>query len=159
MTITRSILALALVLAPAAVGCSHDDDHSHHPAAHARTSGAEHAQHADHPNGTRVATVDRDGNGTADGVAVVSERPTALDQGESASDIEITRQIRSAVVDDSSLSFGARNCVIVTRNGDVTLRGDVTGTEAAAIERHAMAVAGVTHVENELHVTNTASTD
>jgi hypothetical protein len=150
MTLIRSILALALVALPMAAGCSHEEEHAtRHGHAHARTSGGEHRRAL--PNGDRVASVDRDGDGTADGVAVLDDTPTALDQGESASDIEITRQIRSAVVGDSSLSFGARNCVIITRNGDVTLRGDVTDAESAAIARHATEVAGVTHVENQLH--------
>ena len=158
MNITRSLLALTLVALPLAVGCSHDDD-MHHDHDHARvdqTTGDEHhdAQSDAHHTGTQVTTRDTDHDGTDDTVAVEDSGPTALDQGESAADVEITRQIRSAVVSDSSLSFGARNCVIITNGGNVTLRGDVTSVESAAIERHAMAVAGVTHVQNNLHASD-----
>jgi hypothetical protein len=154
MRLTTSLCALALIVLPSAIGCSHDDDH-HGDHNVARTSGAE----RDHDR-ARVATRDTDHDGTADTVAVRDESPpTALDQGESASDVEITRQIRAAVVADSSLSFGARNCVIITRDGDVMLRGDVTGAESDAIERHAQTVAGVTHVTNALNVTDQVATD
>lgn len=145
MTFSRILLCLALV--PMGIACSHDDDHHDRDAHAERTSGAEH-EHA------RVVTQDRDHNGTADTVAVQEDQPTAMDQGENASDVEITRQIRSAVVGDSSLSFGARNCTIITNGGNVTLRGDVTGAESDAIERHAHQVAGVTHVTNSLNVTD-----
>jgi len=153
MKITRLLLTLAVV--PMALACSHDD--AHRDGVHAdRTSGDE---HRDGDHGSAVVTRDTDHDGTDDTVAVRDDGPTALDQGESSSDVEITRQIRSAVMGDSSLSFGARNCVIVTQNGDVTLRGDVTAAESDAIERHAHAVAGVTHVTNDLHATDRARAD
>ncbi len=143
MTFSRILLCLALV--PMGVACSHDDGHHDHEGHAERTSGDEH---------TRVATRDRDHDGTTDTAGVQQDQPTAMDQGENASDVEITRQIRSAVVGDSSLSFGARNCTIITNGGNVTLRGDVTGAESDAIERHAHQVAGVTQVTNSLTVTD-----
>jgi hypothetical protein len=172
MTLTRCLLVLALVTSSAALGCSHDDDH-HHDAQMARTSGDEHdhdrqydgtrvathdtdhdgtrvATHDTDHDGTRVTTRDTDHDGTDDTVAVQGNGPTALDQGESESDVEITRQIRSSVVNDSSLSMTARNCVIITNGGHVTLRGNATSAESAAIERHAMHVAGVLHVQNDI---------
>ena len=152
MKITRLLLTLAVV--PMAIACSHDDGHAHEGTHADRTSGDEHA--ADHDHGTRVVTRDTDHDGTRDTVTARSDGPTALDQGESSADVEITRQIRSAVTGDSSLSFGARNCVIITQQGSVTLRGDVTSAESAAIAHHAHAVVGVSHVQNDLHATDSA---
>jgi len=83
-----------------------------------------------------------------------SSQTTAIDQSEDSSDVAITGRIRQAVVADSSLSLGARNCVIVTQHGHVTLRGDVTRAERDAIIAHAGRVAGATNVESELHVTD-----
>jgi len=156
MNSARILLVLSLGFAPAAVGCSHDDDmHGDHATAY-RSTGDEHGDgngHA-HVAGSRVTTRDTDHDGMDDTVAVRGTGRTATDQGESPSDVEITRQIRSAVVGDSSLSFGARNCVIITNGGHVTLRGNATAAESAAIERHAMAAAGVLHVENDLQTTD-----
>ena len=145
MKLTRTLLVLALAAAPLGIGCSHDDDHhDDHPMAH----------QGDTSGGSRVHTEDRDHDGTDDTVVAEDDSaPTALDQSEDSSDVEITRQIRAAVVGDSSLSFGARNCVIVTQHGVVTLRGDVTRAERDAIDRHAREVAGVPRADDMLHAT------
>jgi osmotically-inducible protein OsmY len=114
---------------------------------------------------TTVATRDTDHDGTDDTVDAHgasthasaghgASQPTAMDQSEDAHDVDITGRIRQAVVADSSLSLGARNCVIVTQHGHVTLRGDVTRAERDAIVVHAERVAGVTNVNSELHVTD-----
>lgn len=85
--------------------------------------------------------------------AMRNDPPTAAEQSESGDDVEITRQIRVAVVGDSSLSFGARLCTIITRDRVVTLRGDVaTGAERDAIDRHAHDVTGVVRVDDLLSV-------
>ncbi len=87
MNSTRVLLVLSLSFVPAAVGCSHDHDmhQDHGTAGHAdRTSGHEQA------HGTRVVTRDTDHDGTDDTVAVAGTAQTAMDQGESASDVEIT---------------------------------------------------------------------
>jgi len=80
-----------------------------------------------------------------------------MDQSESAEDLEITRQIRSAVFGDSSLSFSARNCTIITRDTIVTLRGSVTHAESVLIEQHAHEAPGVTRVDNLLEMSDAAS--
>ena len=77
---------------------------------------------------------------------------TAADQSNEPADLEITRRIRAAVVMDSALSVGARNCTIITRNSVVTLRGNVSRAEQRRIAAHAQAVPGVTRVENHLAV-------
>jgi osmotically-inducible protein OsmY len=48
-----------------------------------------------------------------------------LEQGTSDSDRSMTQRIRRALLRDESLSFTAKNILIVTRAGNVTLRGFV----------------------------------
>jgi osmotically-inducible protein OsmY len=78
--------------------------------------------------------------------------PTASDQGNSQSDIETTAKIRRAIVADDSLSVSAHNVTIVTRDGKVTLRGDVSSMqEKAAVAAKAEAAAAAS-VDNQLTV-------
>ena len=145
----RFLIALALVSVPlGVVACSHDENPHASTAAHAdRTTGDEHARAHDHAPVQATAQAD----------VVQGDVPTAMDQSESAEDLEITRQIRAAVVGDSSLSFGARNCTIITRGTIVTLRGNVTHAESLVIERHAHEAPGVTRVDNLLDMSDAAS--
>jgi hypothetical protein len=151
---TRSLLSVGVIALALAAGCGHDDGNRAYRAGRTTTTtGGDHG-------GPRVTTRDTDHNGRPDTVAVRDDHrdalPTAMDQSESAGDLEITRQIRSAVVGDSSLSFGARNCVITTQSGVVTLQGDVTHNERESIVRHAQQAAGVTRVNDRLNVTDAA---
>jgi osmotically-inducible protein OsmY len=78
---------------------------------------------------------------------------TADQQGSTDADRQTTRQIRKALMKDSSLSTYAHNIKIITRNGRVTLRGPVrTEDERAGIEAKAAAVAGAENVRNKLTV-------
>jgi len=78
---------------------------------------------------------------------------TPLDQGETEADRAITAAIRRAILAQEGMSTGAQNCVIVTHNGVVTLRGTVaTQAERDAVEAQAKAVSGVVSVVNELEV-------
>jgi osmotically-inducible protein OsmY len=80
---------------------------------------------------------------------------TAGQQSNVKSDMELTRQIRQAVVKDSSLSVLAQNVKIVSANGSVTLRGPVkTEAEKDAIGSKAQAIAGADRVSNQLEVKN-----
>jgi len=82
-----------------------------------------------------------------------SNTPTPMDQGNGASDLKITQQIRQAVMSDSSLSFTAKNVKIITQAGKVVLRGPVkSDQERSAIETSARKVAGDTNVDNQLEV-------
>ena len=77
---------------------------------------------------------------------------TASDQGTSDADIEMTAAIRRAIVDDDNLSTSAQNVTIVTRDGKVTLRGEVPSVqEKTAVAAKAQTVAGVA-VDNQLTV-------
>lgn len=68
---------------------------------------------------------------------------TPMDQGPSEADRKITRDIRKAVMSDSSLSFTAKNVKIITIDGKVTLRGPVKNeAERSAIEGAARKVVG-----------------
>lgn len=79
---------------------------------------------------------------------------TADQQKENASDRELARQIRRAIVQDKSLSTYAHNVKIVAQGGTVTLKGPVKSEEEkAAVEQKAAQVAGAsTKVMNELQV-------
>lgn len=165
MKTQHSLCALVAIALPLlAIGCSRGDSRG------SRTSGEEREQ-------PRVAVRDtervvatrgneredrravRDGADDESSMARDERALTAGDQAENAADLEITRHIRAAVVDDASLSFGARNCTIITRGGVVTLRGEVTGVEAEAISRHAQRAPGVSRVDNDFRVTDRARTD
>ena len=93
------------------------------------------------PDNTKVNQQDRN-----------SAKPTA-DQQKGRSDTEITRLIRRAIVADKDLSTYAHNVKIVTKNGEVTLRGPVRSLEEKQnIEAKAAEVAGKEHVKNEIQI-------
>jgi hyperosmotically inducible protein len=82
-----------------------------------------------------------------------SNQPTADQQKENRPDLEITKQIRQALVRDKSLSPYAHNVKIVTQGGMVTLRGPVhSDEEKKAVEAKAVEVAGEGKVNNQLDV-------
>jgi hyperosmotically inducible protein len=78
---------------------------------------------------------------------------TAGQQSNASSDVELTRKVRRAVVNDHSLSMLAHNIKIISANGSVILRGPVkTEEERAAIARKAQAIAGAGKVDNQLEI-------
>ena len=78
---------------------------------------------------------------------------TADEQGQSAADIDMTRKIRRAIIEDDSLSTYAKNIKIITKDGVVTLRGPVRSEqEKSIIEAKAAAVAGSGKIKNEIEV-------
>ena len=96
------------------------------------------------PDNSAVNVRDRDPNAM-----------TAGEQSTAKSDVELTREIRQAVVKDDSLSMLAHNVKIVAANGAVTLRGPVnTEQEKVAIASKAQAIAGANKVDNQLEVKN-----
>jgi Predicted periplasmic or secreted lipoprotein len=78
------------------------------------------------------------GNQTRDAAAPTIQRETgitALDQSEAPDDLETTRRIRQAVIQDDSLSFKSKNVTIVTNGNRVVLTGPVnTRAEADRIK-------------------------
>jgi osmotically-inducible protein OsmY len=76
-----------------------------------------------------------------------------MDQGSSASDREITQQIRKDLMKDKTLSFTAKNVKVITINGKVTLRGPVKSeAERTAIEAAARRAAGGGQVDSQLEI-------
>lgn len=79
--------------------------------------------------------------------------PAPIGKSSNPDDEQTTKQIRKAVLDDKTLSFGAKNVQIATKHGKVTLHGVVANEiERQAIEDAATKVAGSNRVENQLQV-------
>lgn len=82
------------------------------------------------------------------------DNKTPIDQSESSEAIDVTAQIRRAIIDDDRMSVNAQNIKIITdESGLVTLRGVVESpAEMNAIDAIANSVDGVTEVDNQLEV-------
>ena len=80
--------------------------------------------------------------------------PTAEQQKNNKSDLEITRLIRRAIVTDKSLSISAHNIKIITQNGAVTLKSPVRSEqEKQTIEQKAIEITGKANVKCEIEIT------
>jgi len=78
---------------------------------------------------------------------------TADQQKMNAAYRNITKEIRSSIMKDKSLSTYAHNIKIITQDGKVTLKGPVRSEdEKAAIESKAVAIAGANNVTDQLEV-------
>ena len=79
---------------------------------------------------------------------------TADQQSNGAGDVEVTRKIRRAITEDTSLSTYAHNVKIITNKGQVVLKGPVrSDAEKKKIEETAAQVAGGDKVKSEISVT------
>ena len=95
-----------------------------------------------------------DADNTGRNVRDRGDRPTAGTQSNDRGDVEVTRQVRRAIVDDDSLSTNAHNVKIITVDGVVTLRGPVNSPqEKASVAAKAQQVPGVKRVDNQIEVT------
>lgn len=93
------------------------------------------------PDNTRVNKRDRD-----------EKTLTPLDQSNSEEDRSITQAIRKSIM-QQGLSVNAKNIKIITRNGEVTLRGPVNNAaEVEKIVEVAKAVQGIKSLNNQLEV-------
>jgi len=82
-----------------------------------------------------------------------TDEPTADQQPNDRSDLEITRRIRRALVRDKHLSLYGHNVKIVAQNGAVTLKGPVrSAAEKELVERTAAEVAGAANVNSQLAI-------
>lgn len=82
-----------------------------------------------------------------------ANQPTADQQKESRSDLDITQQIRKAIIAEKSLSTYAHNVKIITQNGMVTLKGPVrTEEEKTTVQAKAAEVAGAQNVTSQIAV-------
>ena len=78
---------------------------------------------------------------------------TADEQSQSKPDLDLVQKIRQAIIKDKTLSTSAHNCKVITKDGNVTLRGPVDSTkEKTAIENIATKIAGTGKVSNQLTV-------
>jgi osmotically-inducible protein OsmY len=78
---------------------------------------------------------------------------TPLRASNDSADVETTRKIRRALMDDKSLSTTAKNVKVITVDGKVTLRGPVkSDQEKIAVADHAQRIAGSGKVNDQLEV-------
>jgi hyperosmotically inducible periplasmic protein len=78
---------------------------------------------------------------------------TADQQKENPTDREITQKIRSALMDDKSLSTYAHNVKVIAQDGRVTLKGPVrTEDEKKTVEAKATEVVGAGRVTNQISI-------
>ena len=107
---------------------------------------------------------DRDARQTSDGTAQadntgrnVRDRDgatlTSFDQGNSKADVDTTAKIRKEVNASENMSVSAKNVKIITRDGQVTLRGPVASEqEKRIIGEIANRIARAGNVDNQLEV-------
>ena len=82
-----------------------------------------------------------------------STEPTADQQKNAHSDVDLTAKIRRSIVGDESLSTNAHNVKIIAQNGLVTLKGPVQSeAEKSTIEQKASSIAGQSNVKSEIDV-------
>ena len=85
---------------------------------------------------------------------------TPLDQGNSKADVDTTAQIRKEIVAGKNMSVNAKNVKIITKDGQVTLRGPVnTAEEKRLIGEIADRIARSGNVDNQLEVKLTNSSN
>ena len=78
---------------------------------------------------------------------------TADQQKENATDRELARKIRRALVKDDALSTYAKNVKVIAVGGVVTLKGPVrTEDEKKAVVAKAVEIAGKDHVKDVLSI-------
>lgn len=85
---------------------------------------------------------------------------TPLDQGNSKADIATTAQIRKEIVAGKNMSMNAKNVKVITKDGQVTLRGPVNSAEEKRlIGEIANRIARSENVDNQLEVKFTTSSN
>jgi osmotically-inducible protein OsmY len=78
---------------------------------------------------------------------------TAERQGNSKTDLELTQNIRKALIADKTLSTSAHNVKVITNNGAVILKGPVASAdEKASVEAKAKEIAGTDNVKSRIEV-------
>lgn len=82
-----------------------------------------------------------------------SAEPTADQQKNGKSDVDLTAEIRRSIMKEKSFSTNAHNVKIIAQNGIVTLKGPVKNeTEKTGIEKIATDVAGQSNVKSEIEI-------
>lgn len=131
----RLILAASLILTPYLATAANE------PAAtEPEATGQPVARDGD-PNNTGINTRDRD-----------DKTLTPMDQMNNEADLKITQEIRQALI-EGEFSLDAKNIKVITRNGEVTLRGPVeTAAEREKIDALVKAMPGIKRIDNQLQV-------
>jgi len=112
-----------------------------------------HADEAPPASSAPVRTAPRPDNTAVNRVDRSDATTTPMDQSNDQASLQVSADIRKAVVADDSLSMMAHNIKIVTEKSTVTLRGPVkTMEEKARIEALASQYAAGATVRNELTV-------
>lgn len=118
------------------------------PAFARKAAAYETASDCDVPQNGRIAEL----SASTDGSLGVEEG-FMLGQSNSATDVEITRQIHNQIMANDSLSADSRNVKIITVDGRVTLRGPVNSEEEKQrIGDIAIKAASPANVDNQLQV-------
>ena len=93
------------------------------------------------PHESLSSSAESRGHDAVDSSAQLEAGITPLDQSDAPNDLETTRRIRQAVIQDDSLSFKAKNVMIVTNGDRVVLTGPVnTRAEADRIKGIAQSI-------------------
>jgi len=151
MTTRRIVTIIALGGTLTFAACDNNASNSSGPAS-ARTPAP-----AKTPTPTPAAA---DNSASNAGESETGAKATPLDQSNEQAHLDITANIRKALMEDEALSTNAKNAKIITDiNGVVTLRGVVSSeAEKNAVQAKAMTVAGITRIDNQLEITNTPPT-
>ena len=108
---------------------------------------AESSSSATAPDNTGINARDRSAN------AVTSDS-----QSNNREDLDLARNVRSAIENHKSLSTDAKNVKVMAADGTVTLRGPVnSSTEKSEIVRAVKSVPGVHRVKDRLQITRNAA--
>jgi hyperosmotically inducible periplasmic protein len=79
--------------------------------------------------------------------------PTADQQKNDKTDLDLTAEIRRSVMADKALSTSAHNIKIIAENGKVTLKGPVANAqEKKIVEKKAQQIAGSENVVSEIQI-------
>jgi hypothetical protein len=139
----RNVFILVCTLAASSLGCGGDPRHTEAP-------NRPPSSNRDDEQRREALLAEQGGPGSGDEQAGPR---SATDQGNSEQDLSITQQIRQAVVADSRLSLRAKNIVIITRDGIVTLEGRLNDAdEREVIGSLVRLVSGVRRVDDRLHI-------
>ncbi len=144
MNTTRRITPLALCALVSIVACERKDASA--PTSRDTSPSTTHAPTTPPPHAPDNTATNR--------AAASGDTKTPMDQLQASQDIDITANIRRAIMNDKAMSINAQNCKIITeKTGLVTLRGVVNSqAEKDSIEAKAKAVPGVAKIDNQLEV-------
>ena len=135
------LTAMSLMLASITVHAADDSMPDKYPAMERTMPDEAPAMERATPDNTYINKRDRD-----------ERQLTPLDQSNTKADTKITQTIRKSIM-KQDLSTNAKNIKIITRDGNVTLRGPVNSREEVEkIAETAKAVPGIKALNNQLEV-------